>query len=336
MAEKVTELSGTQRAAVLLMSLGEEYAASILKHMGPREVHKVGVAMSTLGNVSRSQIAHVVEEFLRSAQEKNAMSVGKDEYVSKVLQQALGAERAEGMINRVLEGRNIRGLESLKWMDPEDIAEVVRDEHPQIISIVLSQLDADLAASVLSALEEDVRSDVLIRVARMDEINPAALEELDRVLARQFSDRGTAKPPRIGGSRKVADILNMLDTREESAISSRIAELDEELGAEIKELMFVFDNLKEISDRGVQALLREISGDSLVIALKGADEELKEKILSNMSKRAAELMRDDMETKGPVKLSEVKQAQKEILVVAQRMAESGEIVLGGKGGDEYV
>jgi len=264
------------------------------------------------------------------------MNVGKDEYVSKVLQQALGAEHAEGMINRVLEGRNVRGLESLKWMAPEDIAQVVREEHPQIISIVLSQLDADLAASVLSALDEEMRSDVLVRVARMEEINPAALEELDRVLARQFSDRGTVKPPRVGGSRKVADILNMLDTREESAISARITELDEELGAEIKELMFVFDNLREISDRGIQALLREITGDSLVIALKGADEALQDKILSNMSKRAAELLRDDMETKGPVKLSEVKQAQKEILVVAQRMAESGEIVLGGKGGEEYV
>jgi flagellar motor switch protein FliG len=336
MAENEAELSGTQRAAVLLMSLGEEHAASILKHMGPREVHKVGVAMSSLGNVSTAQIARVVDEFLCSAQEKNAMSVGKDEYVMKVLKQALGAERAEGMINRVLEGRNVRGLESLKWMDPEDIAEVVREEHPQIISIVLSQLDSDLSASVLSALDEEIRSDVLIRVARMEEINPAALEELDRILSRQFSDRGNAKQPRIGGSRKVADILNLLDTKVESSISARIAELDEQLGSEIKELMFVFDNLKDINDRGIQALLRELTGDSLVIALKGADEAVKNKILSNMSKRAAELLRDDMETKGPVKLSEVKAAQKEILAVAQRMAEAGELTIGGKGGEEYV
>jgi flagellar motor switch protein FliG len=336
MAEQAAELSGTQRAAVLLMSLGEEYAATILKHMGPREVHKVGVAMSSLGNISSELIAGVVGDFLRSVQDQSAVNVGKDEYVSKVLQQALGAERAEGMINRVLEGRNVRGLESLKWMAPEDIAEVVCDEHPQIISIVLTQLDPDLAASVLSTLEEDLRSDVLIRVARMEEISPVALEELDHILSRQFSDRGTAKPPRIGGSRKVAEILNMLDAREEGAISARIAELDEVLGAEIKELMFVFDNLKDINDRGIQTLLREVTGDMLVVALKGADDAVRDKILSNMSKRAAELLRDDMENKGPVKLSEVKAAQKEIIAVAQRMAEAGELVIGGKGGDEYV
>jgi len=336
MAEREAELSGTQRAAVLLMSLGEEYAASILKHMAPREVHKVGVAMSSLGNISGTQVAKVVDEFLRTAQQKTVMSVGKDEYVSKVLQQALGAERAEGMINRVLEGRNIRGLESLKWMAPDDIAGVVREEHPQIISIVLSLLDSDLAASVLSALDEDVRSDVLMRVARMEEINPSALQELDHILSRQFSDRGNAKTPRIGGSRKVADILNLVDTSVDSAIRARITELDEQLGAEIKELMFVFDNLRDISDRGIQALLREVSGTVLVVALKGADEAVKDKILSNMSKRAADMLRDDMEAKGPVRLSEVKEAQKEILTVAQRMAEAGEIALGGKGGDEYV
>jgi len=336
MADKDRSLSGTQRAAVLLMSLGEKHAASILRHMDPREVHRVGTAMSTLGNISSKQIEAVLQDFLLSAQGKSAMSVGTDEYVSKVLHQALGAERAEGMINRVLEGRNAKGLETLKWMDPEAIVEVVRDEHPQIISIVLSQLDADQAASVLSGLEDDVRSDILLRVARMEEIHPSALEELDRVLAKQVGERSVVRPPRIGGSKKVADILNCLDTSEEGELSRRLVELDEALGQEIQELMFVFDDVKDIDGRGIQALLREISGDTLVIALKGADETLKEKIFSNMSKRAAEMMRDDMETKGPVKLSEVKEAQKEILQVAQRMIEAGEITMGGRGGEEYV
>lgn len=336
MADKGKALSGTQRAAVLLMSLGEKHAASILRHMDPREVHKVGTAMSTLGNISSRQIDTVLQDFLLSARGKSVMSVGTDEYVSKVLHQALGAERAEGMINRVLEGRNAKGLDTLKWMDPEAIVEVVHDEHPQIISIVLSQLDADQAASVLSGLDEDVRSDVLLRVARMEEIHPSALEELDRVLAMQVGERSVVKPPRIGGSRKVADILNCLDTSEESVLTKRLVDLDETLGQEIQELMFVFDNLRDIDGRGIQALLREVSGDTLVIALKGADDTLKEKIFSNMSKRAAEMMRDDMETKGPVKLSEVKAAQKEILLVAQRMIEAGDIVIGGKGGEEYV
>lgn len=336
MADKEQSLSGTQRAAILLMSLGEKHAASILRHMDPREVHKVGTAMSSLGNISSEQVEQVLTEFLDSARSKNMMNVGKDEYVTKVLHQALGAERAEGMINRVLEGRNAKGLESLKWMGPETIVEIVCDEHPQIISIVLSQLEPDAAASVLAGLDDEVRTDVLLRVARMEEIHPSALEELDRVLARQVGERTTVKSPRIGGAKKVADILNNLDSAEESALTKRLVELDEALGQEIQELMFVFDNLKDIDGRGIQSLLREVSGDTLVVALKGADDVLKDKIFSNMSKRAAEMMRDDMETKGPVKLSEVKEAQKEILQVAQRMIEAGEIMISGKGGEEYV
>ena len=336
MAEKRSGLSGTERSAILLMSLGEEYAANILKHMDPREVHKVGTAMSSLSKISREQINAVLEEFVGSLQQQNPTDVGKDEYVSKVLVQALGSEKADNMINRVLEGRNVKGLETLKWMDPVAIAELVGEEHPQIISIVLSQLDSDLAASVLSSLDEETRTDVLMRVARMEELNPSALEELDHILASQFREMKSIKPARVGGPATVADILNFLDNKDENAITERIMQLDEALGQEIKDLMFVFDNLKDIDDRGVQALLREVSSDQLIIALKGADAALSDKIFSNMSKRAAELLRDDMETKGPVKLSEVQAAQKEILVVAQRMAENGDIVIGGKGSEEYV
>ena len=336
MADKDAGLSGTERSAILLMSLGEEYAANILKHMEPREVHKVGMAMSSLSKISSEQIHEVLEEFVDSLQQQNATDIGKDEYVSKVLVQALGSEKADNMINRVLEGRNTKGLETLKWMDPEAIAELVGEEHPQIISIVLSQLDADLAASVLQSLDEETRTDVLMRVARMEEVNPAALEELDLILASQFREKTNVKPPQVGGPSTVADILNFLDTKDEAAITDEIMQRDEALGQEIKDLMFVFDNLKDIDDRGIQALLREVSTDQLVVALKGADDGLKDKIFGNMSKRASELLRDDMETKGPVKLSEVHAAQKEILVVAQRMAENGDIVIGGKGGEEYV
>ena len=336
MADKDSGLTGTERSAILLMSLGEEYAANILKHMEPREVHKVGMAMSSLSKISSQQINAVLEEFIESLQHQNPTDIGKDEYVSKVLVQALGSEKADTMINRVLEGRNVKGLETLKWMDPVAIAELVGEEHPQIISIVLSQLDADLAASVLTALDEETRTDVLMRVARTEEINPSALEELDHILANQFREMKNVKPPQVGGPSTVADILNFLDNKDEAAITESIMQLDEELGQEIKDLMFVFDNLKDIDDRGIQALLREVSTDQLVVALKGADDALKDKIFGNMSKRASELLKDDMETKGPVKLSEVHAAQKEILVVAQRMAENGDLVIGGKGGEEYV
>ncbi len=336
MADKRQDLSGTQNAAVLLMSLGEEHAARILKKMGPREVEKVGHAMSSLANVSSDQVSEVMQGFIHAVQGQSGVGIAPDEYVSKVLEQALGAERAGGVISRVLEGRNAQGLEALKWMDPEDVADVIRTEHPQIIAIVLSQLDSDQAALVVSKLPEQQRPDILLRVARMDTIHPSALEELNRVLTKQFSVTSNIKSAPAGGAKVVADILNVMSTEEESALSASIIEADKELGEEIKELMFVFDNLKEINDRGIQSLLREVSTDVLVVALKGADESMQEKIFTNMSKRAAEMLRDDLETKGPVKLSEVHAAQKEILVVAQRMAESGDLVMGGKGGDEYV
>jgi flagellar motor switch protein FliG len=289
-----------------------------------------------MSKISSEQINAVLEEFVESLQHQNPTDIGKDEYVSKVLVQALGSEKADTMINRVLEGRNVKGLETLKWMDPVAIAELVGEEHPQIISIVLSQLDADLAASVLTALDEETRTDVLMRVARTEELNPSALEELDHILANQFREMKKVKPPQVGGPSTVADILNFLDNKDEATITESIMQLDEELGQEIKDLMFVFDNLKDIDDRGIQALLREVSTDQLVVALKGADDALKDKIFGNMSKRASELLKDDMETKGPVKLSDVHAAQKEILVVAQRMAENGDLIIGGKGGEEYV
>lgn len=336
MADKEVTLTGTERSAILLMTLGEEYAANILKHMDPREVHKVGTAMSSLGKISSEQIDKVVGEFLETLNGQTVTDVGKDEYVSNVLVQALGNDRAGNMINRVLEGRNAKGLETLKWMAPEDVVEMVGNEHPQIISIVLSQLDADHAAAVLAALDEDTRTDVVLRVARMEEVSPEALEELDQILARQFSEMNVVKPPQVGGPRSVAEILNFLDQKDEQAITEKILSIDEELAHRIKDLMFVFDNLMDIDDRGIQTLLREVSSDQLVLALKGADDALQEKIFRNMSSRAADMLKDDMETKGPVKLSEVQDAQKEILVVVQRMAENGDIVLGGKGGEEYV
>ncbi|WP_018952859.1 flagellar motor switch protein FliG [Thioalkalivibrio sulfidiphilus] len=335
-APENSKFTGTERAAVFLMSLGEEAAAEVLKHMGPKEVQRLGTAMATLANVSRTEVQKVLDEFTQAVEEQTALGVGTDEYIRKVLTSALGEDKAGGLINRILLGRNSKGLEALKWMEPRAVAEVIRLEHPQIISIVLSYLDPDHAAEVLSFLPERTQPDILMRIASLDGIQPNALQELDEILERQFSGNSNVKSSAVGGIKSAANILNFMEPSKEATIVDRIREVDEDLSQKIEDLMFVFDNLVDVDDRGIQALLREISTESLVLALKGAEDALKEKIFKNMSKRAAEMLRDDLEAKGPVRLSEVEGAQKEILTVARRMAESGEIVLGGKGGDEFV
>ncbi|HHQ41256.1 MAG TPA: flagellar motor switch protein FliG [Chromatiales bacterium] len=336
MAEAAARLSGAERAAVLLMTLGEQQAAEVLRHMGPKEVQKVGAAMAQLGAVSKEQVSAVLEQFIEEVSQQTALGVGSDEYVRKVLVEALGEDKAAGLIDRILLGRNTKGLDALKWMDARAVAEIIRLEHPQIIAIVLSYLDPDHAAEVLSFLPENMRPDIVMRIATLDGIPPAALQELDQILEKQFSGNDNVKSSSgMGGVKRAADILNFMETAVENQILETIREADADLGQQIQDKMFVFENLVDVDDRGIQALLREVSTDTLILALKGADEAVKEKIFKNMSKRAAEMLREDLEAKGPVRVSEVEAAQKEILAVARRMAESGELVLGGKG-EEFV
>jgi len=336
MAEAAAKLSGAERAAVLLMTLGEQQAAEVLRHMGPKEVQKVGAAMAQLGAVSKEQVSAVLEQFIEEVSHHTALGVGSDEYVRKVLVEALGEDKAAGLIDRILLGRNTKGLDALKWMDARAVAEIIRLEHPQIIAIVLSYLDPDHAAEVLSFLPENMRPDIVMRIATLDGIPPAALQELDQILEKQFSGNENVKSSSgVGGVKRAADILNFMETAVENQILETIREADADLGQQIQDKMFVFENLVDVDDRGIQALLREISTDTLIVALKGADEAVKEKIFKNMSKRAAEMLKEDLEAKGPVRVSEVEAAQKEILAVARRMAESGELVLGGKG-EEFV
>ncbi|PKM46139.1 MAG: flagellar motor switch protein FliG [Gammaproteobacteria bacterium HGW-Gammaproteobacteria-1] len=336
MAEKKAKLNGPERAAILMMALGEEVATAIMKHMGPKEVQRIGEAMASTSNVSRDQVEDVVSNFAETFGDQTALGVGSEEYLRKILVNSLGEDKAAGLIDRILLGRSSKGLEALKWMEPRSIAEVVRLEHPQIIAIVLSYLDADQAAEVLSLLPENMRADILMRIASLDGIQPSALQELDDILEKQFSgSSGNLKSSSVGGTKTAANILNFMDTAVEGAIIDKVKEVDGELGQKIQDLMFVFDNLAEVDDRSIQALLREVSSDTLIIALKGADAAVTEKVLKNMSKRAAEMLRDDLEARGPVRLSEVESAQKEILAIARRMAESGDISLGG-GGDEFV
>ncbi|GBE11566.1 flagellar motor switch protein FliG [bacterium BMS3Bbin12] len=329
-------LSGTERAAVLLLAIGEQDAAEVLKHMGPKEVQKLGSAMASLSSVSRAEVGVVLEEFVGAVENQTALGVGSDDYIRNVLMRALGEEKAGGVIDRILLGRNSKGLESMKWMDPRAVAEVIQLEHPQIIAIVLSYLDCDHAADVLSFLPERIRADVLVRIATLDGIQPNALRELDEIMEKQFQGTSNVKSSSVGGVKTAAEILNFVDGGIETTIMDQIAELDADLGQEIQDKMFVFDNLAEVDDRGVQSLLREVSSESLIVALKGADETVKEKIFKNMSKRASEMLRDDLEAKGPVRLSDVETAQKEILAIARRMADAGDLALGGKGAEQYV
>jgi flagellar motor switch protein FliG len=329
--------SGVDRAAILLLALGEQDAAQVLKHLGAKDVQRVGAAMAQLSGVSREEVSTVLNSFSSNVEQQTSFGVGTDDYIRRVLVEALGADKAGSVVDRILGGRSSRGLEALKWMEARSVAEMLRDEHPQIIAIVLSYLDSDQAAEVLTQLNENTRAEILMRIATLDGVHPSALDELDQVLEKQFAGNGAGKSSGgFGGPKVAAGILNLVGSAHEGAIMAQIAKVDEPLSQKLQDLMFVFEDLIEVDDRGMQELLREVPGDKLIIALKAADEKLKEKIFKNMSERAAQMMKDDLETRGPVRLSEVEAAQKEVLVTARRMGEEGRLQLGSKGGEQYV
>ncbi|PKM31770.1 MAG: flagellar motor switch protein FliG [Gammaproteobacteria bacterium HGW-Gammaproteobacteria-11] len=335
-AKRPQKLSKLDKAAIFLLSLGESDAAAILKHMGPKEVQRVGSAMAGMRTVHREQVQQVMGDFIETVGDQTGLGVGADGYIRSMLTQALGEDKANSLVDRILLGGNTSGLDSLKWMEPRAVADVIRYEHPQIQAIVVAYLDPDMAAEVVSYFDHKVRLDVLLRVASLNTVQPSALKELNEILEKQFAGNSNTTRANMGGVKRTADIMNFLETSTESQLIEAIREIDEDLSTKIEDLMFVFDNLADVDDRGIQALLREISSEVLIIALKGADEAIKEKIFKNMSKRASELLQDDLEAKGPVRISEVEAAQKEILTIARRMADAGEIVLGGKGGEEMI
>ena len=331
MADAPAQLDGAQKAAIFLMSIGEGPAAEIMKYLGPREVQKIGVAMTSLDVVSPNNVSTAIGEFIELVRSHTGIGIGNEEYIRSVLTNALGEEKASSMIDRILLGGHTKGLESLKWMDPRAIVELVRFEHPQIIAIVLSYLDSDQSAEVLSLLPENTRSDLLMRIATMDGIQPAAMKELNEMLELQLRGGAGGQQSSLGGIKCAAEILNFVDRSIEAKINEQITEADADLATKIQDLMFTFENIADIDDRGIQALLREVSTDNLVLAMKGCDDTIKDKIFKNMSSRAAEMLREDLESKGPVKLSEVEGAQKEILGIARRLADEGTISLGGSG-----
>lgn len=334
--EQSRTLSGPEKAAVFLRSIGEAEAAEVLKHMAPKEVQKVGQVMATLTNVSRDEVQGVLDNFITTVEEQTGLGIGSHDYVRTMLVNALGEDKAGSVLDRILSGGNTSGLEQLKWMDARGIYEVIKLEHPQIIAIVCSFLEPDQAAEVLSMFPERDQSNILLRIATLDGVQPSALTELNSILEKQFSGTSGGQTTSVGGLKTAADILNFVETSAEASIMESIKEAEPDLGQNIEDLMFVFENLIDVDDRGFQTLMREIQTDDLMLALKGCDEDLKEKFFSNMSSRAAEMMRDDLEASGPVRVSDVEAAQKTILATARELSDKGEIMLGGGSGDDFL
>jgi flagellar motor switch protein FliG len=332
-----TEGDGVEKAAILLLSLGQDEAAEILKNLGPKEVQKLGHAMAALKQVPRDRIEKVIDEFEDHAS-KGAPVAVDNETIKAMLTKALGDDRAANLISRIMQGGDTAGIEGLKWMDAATVGDMIRNEHPQIIATILVHLEFDQAGEILKHFTERLRNDVLLRIATLDGVQPTALRELNEALKRILaSSSGNVKKAAMGGIRHAAEILNFVGQQVETAIVDNVREYDPELAQKILDEMFVFENLLDIDDRGIQLLLREVQSDSLIIALKGASQELREKVFKNMSQRAAEMLREDLESKGPVRLSEVEGEQKEILKIARRLADEGQLQLGGAGeGDAFV
>jgi flagellar motor switch protein FliG len=332
----VSKLDGVDKAAILLLSLAEDDAAQILKHLEPKQVQKLGTAMAQINDMTQGKITAVHKHFIEEIQNYSTIGFQSTDFVKRALTSALGEDKASNLIDQILMGTGAKGLDSLRWMDSKQVASIIRDEHPQIQTIVVSYLDAEKSADILSQFPEKVRLDLMMRIANLEEVQPAALQELNEIMEKQFAGQAGAQAAKMGGLKSAADIMNYLDTNIEGQLMDAIREQDEEMSQQIQDLMFVFDNLADVDDRAIQTILREVQQDALLKAIKGADDELKEKITKNMSKRAAEMLLDDLEALGPVRITEVEAAQKEILSVARRLADAGEIMLGGGGGDEFL
>ena len=328
--------TGLENAAILLMSLGEEEAAAVFKHLTPKEVQGLGETIQKMKQVSRERVDGVLEMFSTTAAEQSMLVSDTDEYVKSVLRKALGDDKANLLIDRIMQGGDTAGIESLKWMDPSSVGELLRNEHPQIAAAILVHLDFDQAAEVLKTFPERQRNEVLVRVATLDGIQPSALKDLNEVMGKVLAGGEKMRKTTLGGVKAAAEMINMMGTSVETAVLDYIREADNDLAQKIMDNMFTFDDLAKVDDKGIQALLKEVQSESLVIALKGATPEMREKVFKNMSTRAAETLREDLESRGPVRVSEVEAEQKEMLKIVRRLADEGQIVLGGGGDDDFL
>ena len=324
---KKVKLRGSEKAARFLMVLGEEDAAAILKQLSSNEVQKIGARMTTINEIPSDEVNMVLSDFISSCENDASMMISAEEFTRSVLVQALGEPAASQILEKITLGGNTRGFDALRWMEPQLVAGIIQNEHPQIQAIIISYLDPEHASEVLSSLKEDQVADVLARIGAMDAVDPRALGELNRSLEMQVEGVSSKQSSNLGGIGNAASILNSIESEMETVLLEKLTEIDADLSAKIQDMMFVFDDLLKVPDRDFQILLREVTTDKLAMALKGADEAMEEKVYANMSKRAAEIFRDDMEGLGPMKISDVEVAQKEILATAKRLADSGEIVL---------
>jgi flagellar motor switch protein FliG len=331
----VSTLTGLEKSAMLMLSLTPEDAAKIFRHLEPKQVQRLGMHMAALKEGAQNKVVSVHRAFIEDIQQFSNIGLDSEDFVRAALHDALGEERAGNLVDQIILGSGSKGLDSLKWMDARQVASIIQNEHPQIQTIVLSYLDPEQSAEILTQFPEKIRLDLMMRIADLEEVQPAALQELNEIMEKQFAGQAGAQAAKMGGLKAAANIMNYLDANIEAPLMESLKETDEDMSAQIEDLMFVFDNLIDVDDRGIQTLLREIDNGQLLHALKGVDDALKTKLLSNMSKRAAESIEDDLEAMGPVRLSEVEVAQKEILAVARRLADNNEILLGG-GGEELV
>ncbi len=327
---------GLENAAILLMSLGEEEAAEVFKHLAPKEVQRLGETIARMKAVTRERVEAVMDSFEKVAANESMLVADSNEYVKSVLRKALGDDKANLLIDRILQGSDVTGIESLKWMDPQSVAELLRNEHPQIVAAILVHLEFDQAADVLKLFTERQRNEVMVRIATLDGIQPLALRDLNEVMSKVLAGGDRSKKSSLGGVKAAAEILNMLGSAVETSVLDFVREADNDLAQKIMDNMFTFDDLEKIDDKGIQSLMKEVQSESLVIALKGATPALREKIFKNMSTRAAETLKEDLDSRGPVRLSEVESEQKEMLKIVRRLVDEGQIVLAGGGDEQFL
>ena len=327
---------GIEDAAILLMSLGEIEAAEVFKHLEPKEVQKLGETIARLKVVPRERLTRVLDKFSTESLEQHTLVANTDEYVKSVLRKALGDDKANLLIDRILQGSDVTGIEGLKWMDPGTVAELMRNEHPQIVAAILVHLDSDQAAEVMKCFTERQRNEVMIRIATLDGIQPAALKDLNEVMSSVLAGGEKMRKASLGGVKTASEIINQLGSALETSVLDYVRESDADLAQMLMDNMFGFDDLIKVDDKGIQAVLKEVQSESLVLALKGATPEVREKVFRNMSSRAAETLREDLDGRGPVRVSDVEAEQKEILKVVRRLVDDGQIVIAGGGADEFL
>jgi len=331
---EMAELTGTQRAAVLMLLLGEQQAAEIIRYLNPKEVQSLGAAMVSVADLSQEAVNAVLDEFVATLKKQTNLGLGTSDYVEKVLKRALGEDKAASVINRIMPGQGSKGLDILEWMDARSIADMIRGEHPQVTAIILSLLENQVAADVLNYLPSESRSEIMQRVASLDTVQPSAMEELEAIMKKQFSNNSSTKSSSFGGVKAAARIMNMTKTELEASVMLGLNALDPDLTQRIQDNMFTFDNLTGVDNKGIQVLMRNVEPDQLMIALKGANDGVKDKFFSNMSERARSMFKDDMDAKGPTRIADVEEAQKKIMRIARKLSDAGDLVLGG--GEDFV